>query len=793
MASCQHCGLPTPSESDTFCCGGCQIAHQLIHQCGLEDYYQLRQTDDETQSPERRNAVSYEDFDREDVIERYVKTTPDGRRTIKLGLAGMHCAACIWLLERLPRLTPGVVDATVQWQRSTIEITWIPETVGLSRIAQTLEHLGYRPHLLNENAAQSVHQLEDRRRLIALAMAGAAAGNAMLVAIALYLGDAYGMTANVQTLLRIVSCVLGLFALSVPGRTFFVGAWAALRSRTPHMDLPVALGLLVGGVAGTLNTVRGTGEIYFDTMSALVFLLLVGRWIQHRQQHNAAEAVDILQRLTPRIAHKYDDTGARDVPVEVLVPGDVVDVLPGEAVPADGVVVSGESSLDQAILTGETVPSPVGPSHSVAAGTINLVAPLRIEVHAVGEDTRMGRILAWVQHAGPRPAIVQLADRVGRVFVTSVIAIAALTLTAWLIVEPAVAVDRTVALLIVACPCALALATPLAVAVALGRASQRQILIKGGDALQRLSTPGILWLDKTGTLTEGRMKMVEWQGDEALQPYVAALEAYSTHPIATAFRNLASDNEYSVQGIVRENRGLTGVVAGRRLHIGNEIYLRDQDVELDSAHLAQGHAMLERGLSPVYIAVDQSLAAVAGIGDPVRPDAAAAVAGLQRRGWTVGILSGDHPEVVTRVAAKVRIDPKRAHGGLLPEDKVSYVTAAEHTVMVGDGLNDSAALSAAAVGIATHNGAEASLMAASVYAGQPGLSVILELIEGSKSTMRTIRRNFGVSLAYNAISVSLAATGWISPWLAAILMPISSISVVASSLALRWAPSKVFS
>jgi len=637
--------------------------------------------------------------------------------------------------------------------------------------------------------------------MIAIGVAFAAAGNNMLIAGSLYLGLFSYMDDGVQQLLRWATCLVGLVSLAWPGRTFFAGAYNALRSRTPHMDLPVALGLSVGGLAGVINTVRGTGELYFDTLSVLVFLLLVGRWIQLRQQRHAAAALEVLYRVTPRTANKLVDGGFAEVPAEVLQPGDVVAVQAGDSIPADGTVLSGSSSVDEQVLTGESTPVPVGPGSKVAAGSINVGARLQLTVDAVGEDTRMGKVLGLVEQQ-TRPQIVMLADRIGGWFVAVVLSLAALTLAGWMAFEPASAVDHAVALLIVACPCALALATPLAIAVALGRAARRKILIKGGDALQRLSKPGTIWLDKTGTLTEGRMAVVGWHGDETVAAAVAALERHSTHPTARALVAWAEDQggapSPKVDNVRQRQGGISGELDGHTLAVGNAPFISEHiGGVIDLTMRSAAGELLGQAASPVYIAIDGKIVAVAGVGDPLRSDAQAAVDELSRRGWTVGILSGDHPDIVTGIGQALGLPDDRVHGGLHPEDKVRFV--ADHgpdappTVMVGDGVNDSAALAAASVGIATRDGAEASLQAAPVYLGRPGLSGIIELLDASSATMRGIRRNFAVSLAYNAVAVGLAASGHISPLVAALLMPLSSLSVVALSLSLRIGPSPITS
>jgi len=474
-------------------------------------------------------------------------------------------------------------------------------------------------------------------------------------------------------------------------------------------------------------------------------------------------------------------------------PGDLVEVRVGDSIPADGSVLEGESSVNRALLTGESQPTAVGPGGAVHAGTVNLSTRLVVRVEAVGEATRVGRLMQLVeQYSRNRPPIVQFADRIAGRFVRIVLAAAAITFLAWVWFSPARAIDNAVALLIVTCPCALGLATPLAVTIALGRAARRHILVKGGGVLEALSRPGAIFLDKTGTLTAGRISLVSWSGDEGLQPWVAALERHSAHPIAQALvagKAAAPGDEPPVCDVRQiMGGGISGTVAGWRLVVGSPLFVRQQGCQVPpSIERAQREA-ISLGATPVLVAVDGRAAAVAGLGDPLRADAADSLDRLRNLGWKIRILSGDHPEVVAAVARRLGIEAADAIGGASPEAKLAVVRAASAggpVIMVGDGVNDAAALSAASVGIAVHGGAEASLAAAHVYLDRPGLAPILELMHAARATMAAIRRCFIASICYNSLAGTLAVSGVISPLTAAVLMPISSFTVFAMAYAVR--------
>ncbi len=444
------------------------------------------------------------------------------------------------------------------------------------------------------------------------------------------------------------------------------------------------------------------------------------------------------------------------------------------------------STLDRSLLTGESLPEAVWTGDPVHAGTVNLSGRLLVEVRSTGEDTRVGRLMRLVEEGAQRRAPVVLqADRISGWFVAIVLTLALATVVIWARIDPANAIQHAVALLIVSCPCALGLATPLAVSAAIGRAARRKILIKGGDALENLARPGLMILDKTGTLTEGRLAVIRWWGDESVKPAVAALERHSAHPVARALAAAGDAGSTAAASGVREitGAGIEGVVEGRLVAVASPAHVERHLGGLPPAVTETVVSMADNALSPVVVTVDGRPVAVAGLGDPLRTDSRDSVSAIRASGWQVEILSGDHPVVVQTIASEVGVEPGSARGAATPEDKLDAVrTSGGVTVaMVGDGVNDAAALAAATVGIGVHGGAEATLAAADVYLGRPGLSPVVELLEGSRRTLGVIRRNLVFSLAYNIVAVAFAITGHMSPILAAILMPLSSMTVVLSS------------
>ncbi|MCA9664613.1 MAG: heavy metal translocating P-type ATPase [Myxococcales bacterium] len=822
MVDCAHCGLPVPSgllpardDEPAFCCNGCRAVYQLLHEEGLSGYYTL--ADGAERAPARVTDRSYDELDDEAFTRRYCRAGSDGStRDVELYLEGVHCAACVWVVERLPELCEGVVSARLDAGRSVARITYAPDT-PLSGVARKLDRLGYPVHPLRGESVQRARRAEDRRLLVRIAVAGAAAGNVMLYAAALYAGAFDDMAPQYVSYFRWASLLVALPAALWAGAIFFRGALGALRARSLHMDLPISIGIAAGLGWGAVNTVRGSGEVYFDTVCVLVFLLLIGRWLQRRQHRSAADAAELLQTLTPSFARVVREEALHDVPVEALAAGDIVEVRAGESMPVDGVVVEGRSAIDSSLLSGESRPRRCEPGDQVHAGTVNLGSRLRIEVVAAGEETRAGKLMQAIAEAANRRApIVKLADRVAGYFVAATLLLAIVTGIVWWQLAPEMALEHAISLLIVTCPCALGLATPLAVTVTIGRAARAGILIKGGDALERLAaTRAKVLIDKTGTLTRGEQRLVQvcplgedGVADSAdLLQAVAALERHSAHPIARAcVRDIERDHgQLAVEAIAvdgveeRTGAGISGQV---RWPDGTQATLSISSARRALAQLAADglqpssslRAVLrdigERALSPVVVQVDGAPRAVLAFGDALRDDARETVDALRALGLELAILSGDHAPVVAAIARELDIDDYE--GDASPERKLQRVEqelargassdGARAVMMVGDGVNDAAALAAATAGVAVHGGAEASLEVADVYIKREGLAALAELVRGARACRRTIRRNLIFSLAYNLAGATLAATGLIGPLIAAVLMPLSSITVLASSL-----------
>ena len=782
VALCDHCGLDVPSRreqgdgGERFCCAGCEVAYAVINEHGLGAYYDFTVRRDDRV---RASGRAYEEFDHAAFAELYVRDRDDGFAEIDLYLEHVHCASCVWLVERASLSVPGVRSAELDVGRSRARIVWDRSETTLSSVARFLDSLGYIPHPFRGVRAERERRNEDRAALIRIGVAGAIAGNVMMIALAMYAGWFGGIEPEFERYFRWWSLALTTPALVWPGRVFFRSAWGAVRRGALHMDVPVAVAIAAGFAHGAVNTVRDAGPVYFDGVATLIFLLLVGRFFQQRAQRAAVDATELMSSIAPASARVVDGDVVRTVPASSLLPGNVFEARTGDTIAADGVVESGTSWMNLSLLTGESQPESVTPGSAVFAGTVNISGPLRIRVTGVGESSRLGAILRDLEaSARRRSPVVQLADRMAGVFVALVLALAAITAGIWLVRDSARAIDNAIAVLIITCPCALALATPLAFTAAIGRAARRGILIKGGDALETLAGTGTLLLDKTGTVTEGRLAIVEWIGDSAVQPLVAALERHSRHPVGEALVRAWAHGPLPIASDVveRMDGGIAGLVAGHQLAVGTSAFAR--------THLADRSAALPEApvdATAAFVVVDGVPRGVAALADPLRSDAAASVHALRAAGWRVELLSGDGAGPVRRAARMLAVPDELAQGNATPESKRRYVELTMTrgaVVMVGDGANDAGAMAAATVGVGVHGGAEACLATADIYTARPGLAALVELVTGARRTMRLVRLGIVLSLAYNVVGAGLAVAGMLDPLIAAVLMPVSSVGVV---------------
>ena len=810
-APCAHCSLPVgpyPIGADPyFCCTGCAMVYEALQKAGYgETYYKLKDLAPAYKSkkatPPKSSSIHLAELDTEVFLEKHTQTIDEHTRGIELFLDGVHCAACVWLVERMPFEVDGVQKARLDLPRARLHLAFDPQTIRLSAIAEWLAQFGY--------VAQPVHQDRSTHRsrveqslLIKVGICWALAGNVMLFAFALYSGLSIARDSSLLAGARWASFALALIATLYGGSEFFKRAWSSIRVawragdiKRLHIDTPISIGILVGFGHSTWATITGAGEIWFDSITVLIAALLTARWLQLRSRRIAGDASDQLLSMIPTMARYIPNSEALNshelVRVESLNANDMIEVPAGEVFPVDGTVIHGFSSVNNAVLTGESKPEPIAPQASVQAGATNISSPVYVKVLATGEETRVGKLLAWIQNQGANKAdVVLLADRLSSYFVLGLLALSALTAMIWFYIDPSQAAHHVVALLVISCPCALGMATPLAMAIASGRAARKGIFIKSDQAIQQLTEVDTVVLDKTGTLTQGTMEVVDFIGDQEALHLAARLESKSNHPIAHAVLRAvgfcSTEEAESISNLeTLAGRGIRGYIDGHKVAIGQPAWIRTFTAPNETVENAL-EAYSQAGLSPVSIAMDGQLVAGLAVGDKVRTEAKHILQDLFRAGKEIYILSGDHSCVVDHVATQLGIPTKHAIGDASPEDKKAFVEQLQlnegRTVaMIGDGVNDAAALKTAQVGIAVQGGASPSLVAADVFMTHEGLGTVATLLSGTQKVMHVIKRNLGISLVYNVLGAGAAMLGLVTPLVAAIAMPISSILVITSSI-----------
>ena len=733
---------------------------------------------------------------------------PPGATTahIALDIGGMTCAACAGRVEKALRRVPGVITADVNLVLERAEVAAMPEGADASRLVEAVEDAGYRATVHSEaarvpGAAGAADETEEH----------AGRGDTMLLVFAVaftlplvvqMLGGFLGLPWRLSP---VGEAMLATPVQFVVGWRFYRGAWKALRNLSGNMDLLVALGTTAAwGFSMAMVALRGEhahGHLYFEGSAVVLTMVMVGKWLEARAKRGATAAIRELMALRPQSARVERDGRVEELPIDRVVVGDIVIVRPGERVSVDAVVLEGESELDESVITGESLPVLKQPGGSVTGGSINSQGLLRIRATAVGADTTLAQIIRLVENAQSGKAPVQrLVDRVSAVFVPIVVALAVLSFMAWLIwggdLEPALV--AAVSVLVIACPCALGLATPTALVAGTGAAARAGILIRDVDALERAHRVNTVVFDKTGTLTLGRptlLSLTALNPDEPdLLRAAAAVQAGSEHPLARAFvdyaaaRGIAADAARDVRA--RPGMGVVGRWNDRLVLIGNAALMREHGV--DAAEAAPALSEIEQaGRTAILLAMDGRVVGLAAVADPLRPEAAEAVAELRKRRIPAVLLSGDAERVAAAVGRQLGIGDVR--GGVRPENKAAAVEQLRHdgrvVAMVGDGVNDAPALAAADVGIAIGSGTDVAMETAGVTLMRSDPRLVPAALDVSRMTWSKIRQNLFWAFVYNTLGLPLAAFGLLSPAFAGAAMALSSVCVVGNSLLLRrWRP-----
>lgn len=801
LASCYHCGLPLPPAADfrarilgeerELCCHGCQAVAEAIAANGLEDYYRYR-----TELPKTAEDLVPEElrkldlYDHPEVQKSFVHVGEDALREASLILEGITCAACIWLNERHLMQLPGVHQVAVNYASHRARVRWDDNRIKLSTILAEIRKLGYQAHPFNAQQQEDLRQQRRRLDIRRMAVAGISSGQVMMLAVALYAGEVQGMDHATEQLLRWFSLLLTAPAIVYSGLPFYQSAWGALKRRQVNMDTPITLGVIAGFLGSVWATVVGQGVVYYDTITMLIFFLLATRFLERNAREKSVESAENLLRLVPAMATRVVGQQQELVAVHALAAGDRILAKPGETIAADGVVEEGESSADESLLTGESHPLPKGPGSTVYAGSVNYESPLLIRVTKVGEDTVLAGIARLLDRAqAQKPRLAQMADRLAVWFTWVLLLLTALIGAWWWQVDPQKSFAVMLAVLVVSCPCALSLAAPAAFAAAGSHLVRRGVLLTRGHALETLAKATHFVFDKTGTLTLGKPVLLhtivfaDLPQAECLR-IAAGLEQASEHPLAQSFLRAVDKVTLPVVG-ERENlpgRGVAGSLDGRRYTLGNAAL---------HPELVAGHAIppgeLPPGATVVWLCGDSRALAAFVLADTARPHADAMVSMLRARGLRVSILSGDATDAVSHHARLLGIDDW--HAGMTPAQKLArlraWQEAGEVVAMVGDGINDAPVLAGAQVSIAMGSGTQMARTTGDIVLMTENLREIDHAVAHSRFGLNVVRQNFAWALGYNLLALPFAASGYLSPWLAALGMSVSSLIVVLNALRLR--------
>lgn len=689
-----------------------------------------------------------------------VRSREDGLAECALRVEGIRCASCVWVTERVVEKLPGVREVTVRYGSGRARVVFDPATTSIGTIAGRIAALGYRPVALGDAIGGTI----DRDLLLRLGVAAFCSGNAMLLSVGVYAGWFTGMDARFTTLFEWVGLILATPVVTYSAVPFLRGAWQSVRHGAAGMDVPIAIGITAMYGHGVYATaIHEDG--YFDSLTMLVLLLLVGRVLDARGRRSASEAAEALGAALPRSARRVSPAGDVDsVSTDTLMVGDLLEIGAGEEIAADGTVQLGHAAVQMALVTGESEPIGIGPGDRVVAGAVVVDGSLRLRVDAVGGELLVEKMAEELRHATDRPAADSAAHRLAPAFVGVTLSAAAATFAAWTATSGlSAAIHPTVAVLVVACPCALALAEPLAIASGLAAAARRGLLIRNGDALLRLADVDLVALDKTGTVTLGEPAVTT--ADDAVLRLAAGLSRYSAHPVSRAIVTAASARGIALPvGVdVRETagRGLTGRVDGRalELHAG--------------AH------------SAVALSDADGLIGEITLRDIPREDARRTIDGFHAAGLDVALVTGDRPSVAAGIALIAGID--RVEAGLDPQAKARWIEArraeGSRVMFVGDGLNDGPALAKANVAVAMASGSASSVLIADAIVAESAIGPVLAGVRAALLTRRAIRANIARSLAYNSLAMLAASLGYVNPLVAAILMPLSSAMVVLGATA----------
>ncbi|WP_085317850.1 heavy metal translocating P-type ATPase [Derxia lacustris] len=789
---CFHCGAPVPRGLGLFvdfkgklrpvCCHGCEAVAQTIVEGGFDAYYERREAL-ALQADDARPARDLDAFDDERFQRGFVREPAPDQREAVLTIEGIRCASCIWLGEQAVGRVAGVLSFNINLMTERATLRWDPARVKLSQILHALDVVGYRAWPFDVDRHDAVIKANQQRMLRQLFVAGMGMMQVMMYVVPFYLDGGGDIEPEFVTLIRWVSLLMTAPVVLYSAAPMFTGAWRDLRARRVGMDVPVVVAIVAAFAASSWHTLVDAGEVYFDSITMFVFLLLCGRYLEVGARRKAMQGVDSLMRLAPRRIDRIGADGTREsARVEDLAAGELIEIAAGQALPVDVTLASARAEIDLSLLTGESQPVARTEGEALPAGAVNLRAPVLGRVERIEADSTVSVMRRLIDRAASeRPRVGRVADRIASWFLAALLGLTAVVAALWWFIEPARALPIAISLLVVSCPCALSLATPASFAAAISALARRGVLLARADALEALATVTDVVFDKTGTLTQAtpsaEIALLGALPADACWRIAAQLEAGSTHPLGRALLRGAQAAGVAVPESVARTpvpgRGVEARIDGAHWRIGAPAFALD-----DAAQAA--------ALDGVVLSRDGVALARWTVTAPVRAGAAELVARLKARGLRVWLLSGDSQAASEAVAAQVGIEAPR--GALLPEDKLAFVRKLQadgrRVAMIGDGINDAPVLSGADVSIAMGEGAEIAQIASDAVLVSRDIGAIDAAFAVSTRGMTITRQNLGWASVYNALAIPAAAFGFVTPWVASLGMSLSSLLVVFNALRL---------
>ncbi len=806
--TCFHCGLPVPPgasysveinhKKEPMCCTGCEAVAQAIVDNGLTDFYQHRT--EKSEKPSDLIPAELQVYDNESLQQSFVQAQSGSVREASLILEGIVCAACVWLNERHVKQLDGVLDFRVNYSTHRASLTWDNDKIKLSDVLTAIADIGYNAHPFDPGRMETLHKKEKSAALRRIAIAGLGMMQVMMPSVAMYVGEGSDMSASMHNFLRWISLIITTPVVLYSARPFFTSAWRDLKRGVFGMDVPVSLAIGSAYIASVWATLSHSGETYFDSVVMFIFFLLLGRFLEMGARHKAGQVADELVRLLPEAATRLDlDQDGNETQTVIvaneLALGDKVLVKPGEIIPADGIVINGKSSVNESLLTGESMPLCKQTNDELIAGTVNVESPLVMQVNKLGDSTMLSSVIRLLDRAqSEKPNLAKFADRSASWFVILLLIIALAVFIFWMTYQPERAFWVALSVLVITCPCALSLATPAALTAATGNLTEKGVLTTRGHALETLSNITHIIFDKTGTLTHGTPKVTETcyleetsLTQSEIQDLAAGLEASSEHPLAQAISRL-SQNPVEFQDVTIESgRGVEGVINTDAKKQKYRIGTRSFVAEIVKADFLDEKVASKASASSVFFATEYLWLAVFYCQDEIREEASEAIRQLNKMNIQVSLLSGDNRQTVNTVATKLGI--KQAHADLLPADKLDYVQQlqgqGEVVAMIGDGVNDAPVLAGANVSVAMGHGSQLAQASADMILLSENLKLLPSSIKLSKRMQSVVHQNFAWAILYNVVAIPIASMGLVAPWMAAIGMSMSSLLVVLNALRLK--------